>query len=171
MSLERRKILQASAMFSIAAAAGWIAFPTTAKAAPDATVAPTADILQLKGTNPTPPGPIDPKVGNVAQLKKAPLSAYNTYSFLKKDSFPINKGTPASYTLANGRILQLTFEDMTKDNRYRVLTTVSNPNATTFLSRLEVVASPNETLFWAGQNLDTKNPDKGALVFGITIRP
>jgi hypothetical protein len=39
------------------------------------------------------------------------------------------------------------------------------------LKKLEVVAGPNELFFVAGQNFDVKNPDKGALVLGITIRP
>jgi hypothetical protein len=166
----RRRFMQRAAVLSIVAAAigvGWLAFPATAIAAAD----PNADIMELQGTQTPGAGSIDPRVGNVPQLKKPPLSSYNTYKLLNRKSFPIKKGAPASYTLANGRVLQLTFTETTPDNRFRVLTTISEPNAKDFLKKLEVVAGANELFFVAGQNLDPKNPDKGALVLGITIRP
>ncbi len=162
--------MRSAAVMSIVAAAsgvGWLAFPTAASAAAD----PNADIMELQGTQTPGAGSIDPRVGNVPQLKKPPLSSYNTYALLNKATFVVKKGVAASYTLKNGRVLQLTFIETTADNRYRVLTTISEPNAKVFLKKLEVVAGPNELFFVAGQNLDVKNPDKGALVLGITIRP
>ena len=44
-------------------------------------------------------------------------------------------------------------------------------NATAYLKKLEVVLGPNEPFFLGGQYIDVKNPDKGGLVLGITIRP
>ncbi|MEO7113250.1 MAG: hypothetical protein ABI183_22615 [Polyangiaceae bacterium] len=164
---KRRKFLQATALMAMVVAGGWLAFPKTANADAD----PQADIIELQGTTTPGAGSIDPRVANVAQLKKPPLSAYNTYKLLNRATFPVKKGVPSSYTLKNGRILQLTFEDMSKDNRYRVLTTISEPNGKDFLSRLEVLHGANELLAVAGQWLDPKHHDKGALVLGITIHP
>jgi hypothetical protein len=167
MIFERRKFIQASAVVAFVAAGGWLAFPKTASAAAD----PSADIMELQGTQTPGAGSIDPRVGNVAQLKKPPLSSYNTYKLLDKKTLSVKKGTPVSYALANGRVLQLTLTETTADNRYRVLTTITEANNSSYLKKLEVVAGPNELFFVAGQNLDQKNPDKGALVLGITIRP
>jgi hypothetical protein len=168
--MKRRQFIKATALLSVVAAGGWLTFPKTANASPDPN-APQADIIELQGTTTPGAGSIDPRVANVAQLKKPPLSAYNTYKLLNRATFPVKKGIASAYTLQNGRILQLTFEDMTPDNRYRVLTTISEPNAKVFLKRLEVVHGANELLVLAGQRLDPKNPDKGALVLGITIHP
>jgi hypothetical protein len=165
--MKRRQFIKATAILSVVAAGGWLTFPKTANAGAD----PSADIMELQGTTTPGAGSIDPRLANVAQLKKPPLSAYNTYQLLNRATFPVKKGIASSYTLKNGRILQLTFEDMTPDNRYRVLTTISEPNAKEFLKKLEVVHGANEVLFVAGQNLDPKHPDKGALVLGITIHP
>lgn len=168
--ITRQRFITTAAMLSLVAAGGWLTFPKTANADPDPN-APQADIMELQGTTTQGAGSIDPRVANVAQLKKPPLSAYNTYKLLNKATFPVKKGVASAYTLQNGRILQLTFVDMTPDNRYRMLTTISEPNAKDFLKRLEVVHGANEPLFVAGQNLDTKHPEKGALVLGITIHP
>jgi hypothetical protein len=165
--ISRRKFIAASSIASVVAIGGWLAFPKAASAAAD----PNADIMELQGTQEPGAGSIDPRIGNIAQLRKPPLSSYNTYKLLNHKSLPVKKGTPTVYSLANGRLLQLTLTETTPDNRYRVLTTISEANAKDFLKKLEVVASPNELFFVAGQNLDAKHPDKGALVLGITIRP
>ena len=65
----------------------------------------------------------------------------------------------------------MTLTEITSDKRYRVLITISEANAKDFLKKLEIVESPNEPFFLAGQYVDAKNPDKGGLILGITVRP
>jgi hypothetical protein len=165
--ISRRSFIATSSIVSLVALASAVGFSKPASAAAD----PSADIMELQGTQTPGAGSIDPRVGNVAQLKKPPLSAYNTYKLLDKKTLSVKKGTPVTYPLANGRVLQLTLTETTAENRYRVLTAITEANNASYLKKLEVVASPGELFFVAGQNLDPKNPDKGALVLGITIRP
>jgi hypothetical protein len=163
----RRRFLQAAALVTSVAAGAWLFFPQTANAA----TGPNADVMQLQGTQTPGAGSIDPRVGNVPQLKRPPLSAYNTYTLIGTTSLPAKMGLANSYRLKNGRTLQVTLVEVTKDNRYRVLTTISEANATVYLKKLEVIIGPNEPLFLGGQYIDVKDPDKGGLVLGITIRP
>ncbi len=167
MKAERRRFLScALAMMSMAAlGAGFDS--KIAWAAGD----PNAEVMELQGTQESGPGSIDPRIGTLPQLKKPPLSAYNTYKLIDKKSQPAKVGVPSSYPLANGRTLQVTLLEQTPDKRYRVLTTISEANAKDYLKKLEVIAGPNEPFFVAGQNVDVKNADKGALILGITIRP
>ncbi|HEX7664074.1 MAG TPA: hypothetical protein VF407_06185, partial [Polyangiaceae bacterium] len=65
----------------------------------------------------------------------------------------------------------VTVVETTADKRFRVLTQITDASAHDYLKKLEVLAAPNEPFFVAGQNLDTKDPSKGALILGITIRP
>jgi hypothetical protein len=162
----RRSFLQAAALVTSVAAGGWLFSPQSAVAA----TGPFADVMQLQGTQTPGAGSIDPRVGNVSQLKRPPLSAYNTYSLIGTTSAAAKMGVANSYPLKNGRTLQVTLVELTKDNRYRVLTTISDANATVY-SNLTVTIGPNDPLFLGGQYIDLKNPDKGGLVLGITIRP
>ena len=116
-------------------------------------------------------GSIDPRIGPLPQLKKPPLSSYNTYVLHDKKAQPVPTGTAVTYPLANGRTLQVTVVETTADKRFRVLTQITDASAHDYLKKLEVLAAPNEPFFVAGQNLDTKDPSKGALILGITIRP
>jgi len=170
MRTERRRFMQTAALAVMPVLIGagvWLTGSRSAQAAAD----PNADVMELQGTQVTGAGSIDPRIGNVPQLKKPPLSAYNTYKLIDKKSQPAKKGVASSYTLANGRVLQVTVVETTSENRYRVLTTISEANASVYLKKLEVIAGPNEPFFVGGQYIDTKNPDKGGLVLGITIRP
>lgn len=128
------------------------------------------EVMQLVGTQSTGAGSIDPRIGPLPQLKKPPLSSYNTYKLVDKKTAPVPTGTAVSYPLANGRTLQVTVVEATADKRFRVLTTITDAASHDYLKKLEVLAAPNETFFVAGQNLDTRDASKGALILGITIR-
>ena len=169
MKAERRRFLSyaTTAMSLAALTLATAGIDRTAWAAGD----PNAEVMQLQGTQESGPGSIDPRIGSLPQLKKPPLSAYNTYKLIDKKTQPAKLGVASSYLLANGRTLNVTLTEITSDKRYRVLITISEANAKDFLKKLEIVESPNEPFFLAGQYVDAKNPDKGGLILGITIRP
>lgn len=166
MKAGRRSFLTYAVATASVVAGAWLT-GSSAYAAAD----PNAEVMELQGTQEPGAGSIDPRIGPLPQLKKPPLSAYNTYKLLDKKTQPAHVGTATSYPLANGRTLNVTITEVTQDKRYRVLATISEANAKDYLKKLEVIAGPNEPFFVAGQNVDAKNPDKGALILGITIRP
>jgi len=134
----------------------------TAPAPPPQTV--TAEVMVLHATQQPGPGSIDPSIGNMPQLKRPPFSAYNTYKLLAKQSLSLTKGTPATYTLVNGRVLQVTLQDITPDHRFKVAAAINQPGGNAYIKLLEVTAAPNETFFVAGQQYQG-----GVLIIGFTL--
>lgn len=124
----------------------------------------TAEVMVLHATQQPGPGSIDPSIGNLPQLKRPPFSAYNTYKLLAKQSLALTKGAPVTYTLVNGRVLQVTLQDVTPDHRYKVAAAINQPGGTAYLKLLEVTAAPNETFFVAGQQYQG-----GVLIIGFTL--
>ncbi len=126
-----------------------------------------AEVMVLHATQTTGPGSIDPQIGNLPQLKKPPFSAYNTYKLLDRKALVLEKNKPTNYEMVNKRVLAVTLEDITADNRYKVAAAINQPGGgDAFLKLLEVTAAPNETFFVAGQTYEG-----GILVIGITIKP
>lgn len=126
----------------------------------------TCEVLVLHATQQPGAGSIDPQIGNLPQLKKPPFSAYNTYKLVGKTSLALEKSKPQTYALVNGRVLQVTLEDVTADKRYKVAAAINQPSGKDFLRLLEVTAAPNETFFVAGQSYQS-----GILVLGMRIVP
>jgi hypothetical protein len=133
-----------------------------AHAGPGQTV--TAEVMVLHATQQPGAGSIDPSIGNMPQLKRPPFSAYNTYKLLAKQSLALSKGRPVTYTLANGRVLQVTLQDVTADHRFKVAAAINQPGGSAYLKLLEVTAAPNETFFVAGQQYQG-----GVLIIGFTL--
>jgi hypothetical protein len=130
-----------------------------------ATARPRAEVMVLHATNVDGGGSIDPRIGNMPQLRRPPLSAYNTYKLLDKTTLPLEKDRPSAYKIANGRTLQVTLLEVTDDKRYRVRAEINQPQGEAFLKLLEVTASPNEPLFVGGQAYQG-----GTLVLAMTMR-
>ncbi len=124
----------------------------------------TAEVMVLHASVQPGPGSIDPSIGNMPQLKRPPFSAYNTYKLLAKQSLALTKGTPATYTLVNGRVLQVSLLDVTPDHRFKVAAAINQPGGGAYLKLLEVTAAPNETFFVAGQQYQG-----GVLIIGFTL--
>jgi hypothetical protein len=127
---------------------------------------PRVEIMQLHATNADGGGSIDPRIGNMPQLKRPPLSSYNTYKLLDRKVLPLEKDKPVDDKLVNGRTLQVTLLDITSDKRFHVQAEINQPEGQAFLKLLEVTASANEPLFVGGQAYDG-----GTLVVGLTVRP
>ena len=61
--------------------------------------------------------------------------------------------------------LRIRLQQQTPDGRYRVRVSINRPNQTDYLPLLQVLASPGDPFFVAGQA-----HDGGTLVIGITLR-
>lgn len=122
----------------------------------------TAELVVLHATNGPAPH-IDPRIGTLPQLTKPPFSSYNVYKLLDRALLAVTRGKPASYTLPNGRTLQLAVEP--EGELYRVTASISQKKGNAYLKLLEVTAPKNEPFFVAGQSYD-----KGSLVLAITIK-
>jgi hypothetical protein len=122
------------------------------------------DILVLHATNQPGPGSIAPSIANMPQLKRPPFSAYNTYTQLARQSMTLVKGTPTSYTLINGRILQITLTNVLPGPRYEISAAINQPGGGPYINLLRVTSPPNDTFFVAGQQYQG-----GVLVIGFTL--
>ena len=124
----------------------------------------TLDILVLHATNQPGPGSIAPSIANMPQLKRPPFSAYNTYTQLARQSLTLVKGTPANYTLINGRIVQITLTNVLPGPRYEISAAINQPGGGPYINLLRVTSPPNDTFFVAGQQYQG-----GVLVIGFTL--
>jgi hypothetical protein len=132
---------------------------------PPAVLVVNAEVMVLHAISLDAPPSIDPAIGNLPQLRKPPLSAYNTYRLLDKRLLPLQMGHSATYTMANGRVLQLTFVEPTADHGFHVKAAINQPGGKAYLKQLELTAKPNEPFFVAGQQYKD-----GVLVLAITLR-
>ncbi len=142
-----------------------IGLPSHADAAPTVPQAATLEVMVLHATQTPGAGSIEPSIGNMPQLQQPPFSAWNTYRLLAKQSLTLQRGAPSSYTLPNGRILQITLEDITAGPRFKIAAAINQPGGNNaYLKLLEVTAPPNQTFFVAGQQFQG-----GVLIIGFTL--
>lgn len=156
MSLTRRRFARAVVGgFAALALAG-----TAHAGAPQATI----EVMVLHATVQPGPGSIDPTIGNLPQLRRPPFSAYNTYKLLARQSLTLVKGTPSQYTLVNGRVLQITLNNVLPGPRYEIGAAINQPGGGSYLNLLRVTTPPNETFFVAGQQYRG-----GVIIIGFTL--
>jgi hypothetical protein len=162
-------MMRAHAFFVAACLA--LAAPLASADAPPPTSAPApkttanADVLVIHATKAEGRGSVDERLRRLP-LGKKPFSDYNTFKVLDKQTIPLEKGKPASYAMATGRTLRVTWSDMTKDGRYAIAAEIDRPGKSEYLKLLEVVAAPGEPFFVGGQS-----HQGGTLILAITIRP
>lgn len=152
---------------SAAPSASTSAAPTTSASAVPIASAPLpatldAEILVLHATNNG--GGIDPRVGDMPQLKKPPFSAYNSYKLLEKSRVSLGGGRIATSTLPNESKLELALREVVTKGRFKVITSIHTAKGRVVLPRLETVSSAGETFFVAGQG-----HQGGVLVVGIRL--
>ncbi len=115
---------------------------------------------------------IDPKIGNMPELKKPPFSSYSSYKLLDRVKLPLAKGKSSTSKLPNDTVLMVSLKDIVagkkKDEpkKYVVGASIQKPGGNVFLPLLEVNAKAGETFFVAGQK-----HKGGVLVIGIKINP
>jgi len=109
-------------------------------------------------------GPVDPSLSSVKALKEPPFNAFKSMKILSRSSFSLAGGAPFEVDLPNGRKLRITLRDLRKDGRFKVQVSINRPNQADYLPLLEVVVSPGEPFFVAGQKYQG-----GTLVVGVRV--
>jgi hypothetical protein len=124
----------------------------------------TVEVLVLHATTQPGQGSIDPRIGNMPQLRRPPFSAFNTYKMLARQSLTLAKGVPTRYTLVNGRVLQITLTNVLPGPRYEIAAAINQPGGGAYINLLKVTTPPNDTFFVAGQQYHG-----GVIVIGFTL--
>jgi hypothetical protein len=152
-----------------AAAAPQVAAP--AQADPSKVVA-RAEVIVLHGLN-TGEG-IDPRIGDLPQLKQPPFSSYNTYKLLDRVQLPLARAQSREHPLPDKGKLKVHLTDVMEEKiagkkpevRYVLEASINKPGGREFLPVLKVKARPGEIFFVAGQKYKG-----GILVLGIRVSP
>lgn len=134
--------------------------------APSATPAPapsaaavsaySAEVLVLHATN-SDKG-IDPRIGEMPELRQPPFSSYKSYELLQKVKLPLKLEDPKTFDLPNGRVLQTKLLGVLPDGAVRISASINQPGGKTFLPLLEVKAKTGQAFIVAGQ------PHKGGIL-------
>src|SRR5262249_31620395 len=95
---------------------------------------------------------IDPRIGDMPELKKVPFSSYDSYALLQKVKLPLKKDEPKTYELPNGRVLQTKLVEVLPDGAVRLSASINQPGGKTFLPLLEVKAKVGQAFIVAGQS-------------------
>ena len=109
-------------------------------------------------------GTIDPSLESMTALQRAPFNAFRTMTILDRKNERLRAGRDQDIRLPNGRTLRVQLQRVMPDGRYRVRVSIDRPEADAYLPLLQVVASPGDPFFVAGQS-----HDGGTLVIGITL--
>ncbi len=109
-------------------------------------------------------GTIDPELKKLAALKRAPFNAFRSMTIHSKPKLNLTIGKDAFVNLPNGRKVMLTLIRVMPDGRYRVKVSINRPEEKDYLPLLQVVASPGDPFFVAGQSYKG-----GTLVVGFQI--
>ncbi len=109
-------------------------------------------------------GSIDPSLSDIAALSRAPFNAFRTMRVLERSREQLRVAVDRDIELPNGRTLRIRLQRVMPDGRYRVRVSINRPDADAYLPLLQVVASPGDPFFVAGQS-----HDGGTLVIGIRL--
>lgn len=109
-------------------------------------------------------GEIDASLANVPALRRPPFNSFRSMRVLSRPEVQLRPGTPVEVSLPNGRKLQLVLQQVMPDGRYRMRVSINRPNQNDYLPLLQVVASPGDPFFVAGQSYQG-----GTLVIGVRV--
>jgi hypothetical protein len=121
-----------------------------------------AEVVVLHATN-SGKG-IDPRIGQMPELRKPPFSAYDTYVLLERARLPLVKGNSTQLPLPNGWVLETQLGERVSADEVRFSAAVTKPNGKEFLPLLKVKARIGQRFVVAGQS-----HKKGILV--LVVRP
>jgi hypothetical protein len=130
--------------------------PPGAPSATAVTAAYSAEVLVLHATN-SDKG-IDPRIGDMPELRQPPFSSYKSYELLEKVKHPLKKDDPKTFGLPNGRVLQTKLLEILPGDAVRISASINQPGGKTFLPLLEVKAKVGQAFIVAGQ------PHKGGIL-------
>lgn len=109
-------------------------------------------------------GAIDPSLAQIPALRKPPFNGFRTMQVLTRSAVSLSLGKAFDLALPNNRRMSITLREKMPDGRSKVQVSIKRPNEKDYLPLLEVIASPNEPFFVAGQKYQ-----KGTLVIGVRI--
>ncbi len=102
---------------------------------------------------------IDPGLRDLPQLTRdQPFVRYNVYRLLERKELPLEEGKPETYSIVNGRTLQITLVDTQggsgshPERRFHVRAAIEEPGKQAFLKLLDVTATESEPFFVGGQS-------------------
>ncbi len=110
------------------------------------------------------PGVVDPRLAQVRALQRPPFNSYRSMALLSSPRVNLRVGQPHELELPNGRRMRLVLREITQDGRYRLQVSVNRPGQRDYLPEVNVVASPGDPFFIAGQSYQA-----GTLVLGIRL--
>ncbi|MGE0790010.1 MAG: hypothetical protein AB7S26_30325 [Sandaracinaceae bacterium] len=163
MSLATRiALVSALAAATLPASRGLAQPPSSAHAQNGARSEVTGEVLIVLATEQA--GPIDPDLARVAALRRPPFSQYRSMSLLSSPRVRLRVGQAQEVELPNGRRMRLILREITARGRFRLQVSVNRPGERDYLPEVNVVTSPGDPFFIAGQSYDD-----GTLVIGIRL--
>jgi len=109
-------------------------------------------------------GPVDPRLADVPALRRSPFDAFRSMQLLESPRVTLDVGDEEIIELPNGRRLRLVLREVTDEGRFRMQLSINRPGQQDYLPELDVVASPGDPVFIAGQSFRN-----GTLVIGIRL--
>ncbi|MEZ4288228.1 MAG: hypothetical protein R3A47_08815 [Polyangiales bacterium] len=110
------------------------------------------------------PGKIDPKLKAMPALRRPPFNAFRSMEILSMKKLQLVEEKDETIDLPNGRRLKLTLMKKMQDGRYRAKVSINRPEKHDYLPLLQVLASPGDPFFVAGQE-----HRGGTLVVGVRV--
>ncbi|MCA9614750.1 MAG: hypothetical protein H6721_22395 [Sandaracinus sp.] len=110
------------------------------------------------------PGTIAPELAELTALRRPPFDSFRSMEVLERRGLSLRVGTPAEVVLPNGRKLRIELQRIGPDGRFRVKVSIQREGEQDYLPLLQVVASPGDPFFVAGQS-----HQGGTLVIGIRL--
>ncbi len=162
-----RSVLTALLLAALASAAPVLAQPPAVKqqraaTRPDAAAAVSAQVLIVHAAHSA--RGIDPRLREVPALRRPPFDSYQSMALLSSPRIQLRIGQPENVSLPNGRHIRIVLREVTAEGRYRLQVSINRPGEQDYLPELNVVASPGDPFFVAGQSYQD-----GMLVIGIRL--
>ena len=109
-------------------------------------------------------GPFDPSLSSIKALKQPPFNGFKSMKIFSRENLKLAPEQPHEIQLPKGRKLRITLGERRRDGRFKVQVSINRPNKMDYLPLLEVIASPGEPFFVAGQKYYG-----GTLVIGVHV--
>lgn len=121
-----------------------------------------AEVLIVLASNTA--GVVDPRLADVPALRRPPFDSYRSMALLSSPHIELHVGRAEEIPLPNGRRIRIVLRDVTPEGRFRLQVSINRPGQQDYLPELNVVASPGDPFFIAGQSFQ-----EGTLVIGFRL--
>lgn len=109
-------------------------------------------------------GAIDPRLADVAALRRPPFNAYHTMALLSSPHIQLRVGQAREVPLPNGRRVRILLREITSEGRFRLQVSINRPGQQDYLPEMTVETAPGDPFFVAGQSYQ-----EGLLVIGFRL--